>query len=212
MVISSQAPQGEGSETISQESRVQADSKRPVSHWDNDIVRSSRKRLAAQKIMNSNYRIAANGCWEWTGGTSHGYGTLRLERGGPPVYAHRLSYLLATGCLSQQVLHKCDNPLCVNPTHLFEGTQADNMKDMAAKKRSCIGAKNGQCKLSEDQIVEIRRRALAGEKQYALAKEYGISQAQVSRIIRGVRRINSAGDTRKRHGNWKHGRYGAAQE
>jgi len=78
-------------------------------------------------------------CWIWTGGTNgHGYGSLVIDHtGNHRIYAHRLSWIIHYGEILNglQVLHKCDNPLCVNPEHLFLGTQKDNMDDMMAKGR-----------------------------------------------------------------------------
>lgn len=79
-------------------------------------------------------------CWPWQGAaSSDGYGVVRLGRGGRRrlVYAHRLAYALAYGSPGRrQVLHRCDNPICVNPMHLRAGTQADNVRDMIAKGRA----------------------------------------------------------------------------
>jgi len=87
-----------------------------------------------------------------------------------------------------QVLHRCDNPPCCNPAHLFLGTQADNIADMIAKRRG--GAVSGEAhyraKLTADQVSAIRARYAAGETQVALAREFGVSQTNISRIVRGT--------------------------
>jgi len=78
-----------------------------------------------------------NGCWPWTGAKTHyGYGKIRKNH--KTVGAHRVSYELNIGPIPKDghVLHKCDNPICVNPDHLFLGNQAINMKDMFSKHRN----------------------------------------------------------------------------
>lgn len=75
------------------------------------------------------------GCWIWTGGTSgNGYGAFMLN--GKHITAHRFSWILHRGEPRLHILHKCDNPICVNPDHLFEGTNLDNIKDRVSKGRS----------------------------------------------------------------------------
>src|ERR1700733_6940291 len=77
-------------------------------------------------------------CWLWTASTlGHGYGQISCNSSGNMIKAHRASYILAYGdiALGKSVLHKCDNPRCVNPKHLFLGTVQDNMKDRNNKNR-----------------------------------------------------------------------------
>jgi len=207
MVISSEAPSGERSETISKESTAQAGGKRQAPHWGEEIVRTAWKRAAVLEAFKGNWEVVQSGCWEWSMGRSHGYGELRIHSvwGDKPVYAHRVAYLLN----KLQICHKCDNPCCVNPDHLFAGTSKDNLADMAEKGRSCLGAKNGMCKLSNDEIAEMRSLSASGVKGYELSEKFCISEAQVSRILRGSRRQTAPGELATRHGNFKHGLYAA---
>lgn len=102
-----------------------------------------------------------NDCWEWMGAlTYQGYGVY----GKPKRLAHRLSWEHYNGPIPDGmfVCHKCDNPPCVNPEHLFLGTQADNMRDMDSKGRRAKpydrhGVKNPRARLTPDQVAEIRR-------------------------------------------------------
>jgi hypothetical protein len=80
------------------------------------------------------------GCWLWNASLgSTGYGQINSGGRGKPLKAHRVSWELHYGQTQLQVLHRCDNTRCVNPSHLFLGTQSDNMKDMASKKRNPRG-------------------------------------------------------------------------
>lgn len=115
-------------------------------------------------------------CWLWEGAKHRqGYGLFRLVSSEPMKLAHRISYTLYVGELddSLKVLHTCDNPACVNPSHLVAGTQADNMKDCAEKGRMWLQ------NLTAEQVLEVRN---APGTQRSIADKYGISQQQVSRI------------------------------
>jgi predicted XRE-type DNA-binding protein len=127
-------------------------------------------------------------CWVWTGcKQSDGYGTVRFNL--KNMVAHRLAYMLCVGSIDgTQILHKCDNPACCRPSHLFPGTHSDNMQDMWNKNRHTrpIGRRNNHAKLKESQVLEIRDRFSKGKiSQTKLAKEFGITQANASAIIRG---------------------------
>lgn len=132
-------------------------------------------------------------CWEWQRAKNNkGYGTLTINK--RQVYCHRLAYRLCVGDIPKGlfVLHKCDNPSCINPEHLDVGNQSRNMKDCYARGRSRLkasplcGEQNGNAKLHLAQVAEIRQRLLSGEKQRVLAKEFGVSQQLISQINRGV--------------------------
>lgn len=131
-------------------------------------------------------------CWEWIGSFGgNGYG--KLGRGKNNL-AHRISYELATGINPNElfVLHKCDNPKCVRPDHLFLGTQKDNMQDKVKKKRDVDRSGEGSFnrKLDWNQVREIRQRYAQGNISMALLGiEYNISQGQIGRIIRNERWI-----------------------
>lgn len=124
------------------------------------------------------------GCWLWTGNSNKkGYGSLRdLER--KMWLAHRASWHLFNGPIAKGkgyhglcVLHKCDTPSCVNPKHLFLGTNQDNINDMINKNRKKIYSK-----LNRNQILEIRKLS-KDNTQAALAKIFNVTQANISCIV-----------------------------
>lgn len=120
------------------------------------------------------------GCWNWQGRKTRGYG--RLGFGGEKnLLASRFAYeaFVAVPPKHLNVCHRCDNPSCVNPDHLFVGTQADNVADMFAKRRD---GKSG-AKLSADEIAAIRS---SSEQQSALARRYGVVPTTISNIRKGV--------------------------
>ncbi|MBY6385470.1 helix-turn-helix domain-containing protein [Rhodococcus qingshengii] len=130
-------------------------------------------------------------CWEWTAARMKtGYG--RFGIGSTNVWqAHRFSALLAWGQLSPGalVLHRCDNPACVRPEHLYEGNNFDNNADMVTRNRFNLpllrGTKNNQAKLTEDQIREMRKRFNGGTSRTQLGREFGVSRQTASGIIAG---------------------------
>ena len=130
----------------------------------------------------------AEGCWEWRAfKNSKGYGALYFN--GRQRLAHRVAYQLYVGEIPAGlcVCHRCDNRGCVNPTHLFLGTQADNVHDCEDKGRDVhpFGEKHGRSKLTNEQIIEIRARHSDGAQNVDLAKEFGVSQPTISMIVCG---------------------------
>jgi hypothetical protein len=138
-----------------------------------------------------------DGCWVWTGTIGFfGYGELRVN--GVDTRAHRVSYELANGPIpvGMRVLHKCDNPPCVRPGHLFIGTQADNVADMWAKARGARpsadhperlprGELHWRAKFTDSDIVAIRAAVAAGESRRSVARRYKVGHESISKIIRG---------------------------
>lgn len=138
----------------------------------------------------SKFRKDASGCWLWIAsvGTT-GYGQFSVA--GRPRKAHRVAFLLYRGHWpTPYCLHRCDNPLCVNPEHLREGTAQDNSVDMIRKGRGkqprLAGEKNPNSKLSTDAVASIRSRLAGGESCVCIAKDFQVSASCVRQVRRGV--------------------------
>lgn len=154
--------------------------------------------------------VSHAGCWEWQGGRKrHGYGRVRID--GASTGAHRVAWTLANGPVPEglHVLHRCDNPPCIRPDHLFLGTPADNAEDRTAKGRSgprCgvspasaargerhwtrqrpdevrRGELAGRARLTAEKVLDIRRRHAAGESLSALGREYGVTHVSIAAVV-----------------------------
>lgn len=126
-------------------------------------------------------RANKKSCWEWAASKSNqGYGHIRSKNPVVKGLAHRLSYFIHYGNFDAKcdVLHKCDNPSCVNPHHLFLGSHQDNMKDAAKKERF-------KSKLTAESAREIVRLVESGVRQYLVAKQFGITQSTLWSILKG---------------------------
>ena len=129
-----------------------------------------------------------NECWEWRGSRAIRYGSFSISP--YKVVSHRYMYFLFTKYYPkpfEYVCHHCDNIYCVNPYHLFLGTQTDNMKDMVNKGRNfdTRGVNNGMCKLTKEQVKDIRSEYSRGMISYRkLSEKYNVGMTQISRIIK----------------------------
>jgi hypothetical protein len=139
------------------------------------------------------FRGSDSDCWPWLGCQHNfGYGVLGLGGKSKPGrknqdVAHRISWMIHYGSIPVGlfVLHKCDNPLCVNPAHLFLGTQTDNMQDMTKKGRRMHGQRHYHAKLKDSDVLDIRVRYRNGERITELAKQFGVTWETMAAVAKG---------------------------
>lgn len=187
-----------------------------TSEWQ--LFLSKRGRLLER--FPSLYKVSESGCWEWTANfVSAGYGrtyAAKVDGRDRHILAHRLSYMIHFGRIEDKmcVMHKCDNPKCVNPKHLMIGTKGDNNKDRAAKGRSsrgdnhyskknpeklsrgdshysrtrpsalARGSSHGQAKLTERDVIEIRRMKKTGRPVSEITSRFAISRTNAYDILK----------------------------
>ena len=144
--------------------------------------------------------VGPSGCWLWTGATDGQgrYGLITID--GRQMTAHRAAHELFVGPIppGHVVCHSCDVTLCVRPSHLWAGTQRDNLADMIAKGRAATGEKNGSrrhperlvrgdrchnAKLSDSAVMEIRLMRERGHRLREIGERFGISESAVCRIV-----------------------------
>ena len=155
------------------------------------------------RVFEKIVRIPFSGCWVFMGATNDfGYGIVGTGgRGAPNDRAHRITYRHFCGEIPNGmfVCHRCDVPSCCNPDHLFLGTNQDNVRDMISKGRNSppprnphvVGSIHPKSKFSEEQVRAMRSEHKAGKSVYRLAKEAGVAQTTMQRIIRGERYKNA---------------------
>lgn len=128
-------------------------------------------------------------CWEWMAHLDrHGYGqvTANLKNRSAHRFAFAVSAKIDLDSIKGLfVCHKCDNPACCNPSHLFLGTCADNIQDMVNKGRHARGERNSSATLTEKQVIAIYNEATNGETYAAISKKYGVGQCAVRLICTG---------------------------
>lgn len=155
----------------------------------------------ADRLWSHVDRSAVDGCWPFTGATQpFGYGIIGVgSRLAGSMLAHRAAFTVTNGPIppGMCVLHACDNPPCCRPDHLFLGTHADNMADMATKGRAGVlpSEQYPRAVLTAKQVEEIRSRRHPGEQHRTgsgltvreLAAEYGVTHPEIVRIVNGER-------------------------
>ncbi len=148
---------------------------------------------AIERFWKDTHHEPNSGCWLWGGACDqHGYGCINNNY--VSIRAHRASWLIHYGDIgTMMVLHRCDNPPCVNPAHLFLGTQEDNARDMFAKGRAVItnlppnpsGEMCSAAILTECDAHSILRRADGGIRKVKIAEEFKVSVSTVYNICSG---------------------------
>jgi len=130
-------------------------------------------------------------CWEWKASNRQGGGYGQFKLDGTMKLAHRVAWELTSGVIPEDlcVCHHCDNCGCMNPAHLFLGTKADNSADMVAKgrQRSARGTRNGNSKLTQLMVLEIRRLLASGLTQTAIGKIFEVNSRTINKIATGRR-------------------------
>jgi hypothetical protein len=140
--------------------------------------------------------FSGDGCWPWLGGHDHyGYGKFRINEK-VSLRASRIAVQLSRGPIpnGMHVLHTCDNRCCVNPSHLFLGTNRDNVRDRVAKRRNGDhkGVKNGRSKLTAEQVDSIRTEYRPRASYVKFARRYGVSASTIRNIVKGRNWVSTA--------------------
>lgn len=156
-------------------------------YWNLNVP-ALRERLLAKVDQSA----GPDACWPWLGHIdAKGYGVYKT--GGRPQKAHRLVWKIVFGHAlpdDKHLLHRCDNPPCVNPTHLYIGAWQENMQDAIERGQYRLGENRPNAKLTDAQVAEIRELYKLREwSQQKLADKFGVSQHHVSRLVRRVSRV-----------------------
>lgn len=150
------------------------------------VTRRDYDQFSLEKLKKS-INILSSGCWEWEK-SKHRQGYGHFPYKGKIELAHRISWILHNGKIPEHVCvcHRCDNPSCCNPDHLFLGNTQDNCLDKEAKNRGNQpkGSKHYNSKLKENQIIQMRNLREKGFTYLEISKKFGISRCHVGLIIR----------------------------
>jgi hypothetical protein len=124
-------------------------------------------------------------CWKWRGGKdAGGYGQFRMN--GQTIRSPRVAFFLRNGVWPNNACHRCDNPSCCNPDHIFDGTRSDNMRDMVSKGRNKTdrGERHGRAVLNNEKVLAIRAQYKEGLIGFGtLAKRFNCSPSTIQRVI-----------------------------
>lgn len=167
-------------------------------------MKTGRPKMSQRQIVdnflsriNKNPIIGNTECWIWTGSTiPNGYGQFSCGNG-KTILAHRFAFQLWRGDIPKGflVLHKCDNKFCVNPNHLFVGTEKDNIDDAAQKKRLRFGEIHHNSKMSDEQIAFCRRSWKSEKDTSRLAIRFLVHKTTIQRIVSNKTRMIPTSET-----------------
>lgn len=155
------------------------------------VVAENRKNIHAWHLtpltLMERVNVTASGCWEWTGNKVGGTGYGQVYVKSKCLRAHRAIYEMLVGPIPDGlcVLHKCDNPPCVNPKHLFIGTVSDNQQDMMRKDRCIHGERHHKAKLNESDVLEMKRMRQAGTSYPEIGRLFKVSKVAARNAIIG---------------------------
>lgn len=152
--------------------------------------RKGKYNSAEEAYLNQVINNGIENCWGWNGAAPTGYGQLKYNK--ENWLAHRFSYTYYFGKIPDDmfVCHKCDNPICSNPGHLFLGTSEQNFQDMRKKNRHAHGEKCGNSRINEQIVIEIIDRLNNNEKMIQISRQMNVSYTTINSI--------------KRNKTWKH--------
>jgi hypothetical protein len=153
--------------------------------WNKATVKEVEERL---KLNFEKKVIKKDGCWDWNGCVDKDGYPLMPSGYHKQSRAHRVSYEIFLGKIpkGKLVCHRCDNPICTNPDHLFIGDHRENQVDSINKGRAAVGIKQPKSKLKENDINEIKYKLSLGVTGRRIAKEYGVAPSQISNIKNGI--------------------------
>lgn len=159
-------------------------------HWERqhrngtvELKISDRESTIAERL--DALQITNGECNEFGGyRNANGYGELTYR--GRLTLAHRASYERHNGPIPDGMIvcHRCDNPPCINPDHLYVGTHADNGQDKAERRRSTRGVRNAAAKLTDDDVLTIRRLRVDGWTYARLGDRFGVGKTTIGRVVR----------------------------
>jgi len=160
-----------------------------VAYFDLWADRCGPTRDLKERIVRNMHQDHTRGCWNWTGGLSRtGYALMSDAEHGDQRAA-RVAYRAFHGAIPRgfYVLHACDNRACVNPDHLYVGTQQDNMNDAVARghRNRPVGDHSPTAKLTRTKVSAIRQRHLEGERAVLLALEYQVDRSTIHAVVSG---------------------------
>ena len=138
-----------------------------------------------QRIERLSEKVTESGCWIWNGAvTAAGYGLAKSNYRNKTASAHRIAYEAFIGEIPDGMIiaHACDNPLCVNPNHLWLATHKENSQDMVGKQRSAKKERCGKSKLTEEQVKFIRESSLS---TYKLGAMFGVTASNIGYVKNG---------------------------